>query len=189
MKDFMVDIETSGTSPDRTAMIQLAAVKFDLASGAVDTNFFNQCLSIPPWRFWDADTQLWWGKQRPATLSGIYARMRNPIEVMGEFIDWVAYEPGARFWAKPTTFDYMFVSSYCRDFAHHNPFSYREAVDVRSYLTGLAYPYEFVPEQDLEFEGTRHDALFDVLHQIKTVLHNQKKFGSRTVTEGVLTNG
>ena len=77
--DVMVDLETTGTSPDETAMIQLAAVKFNLAEGTVDsTDMFNRCLSIPPKRFWDEGTRQWWGQQKREILLDIYARMEDP---------------------------------------------------------------------------------------------------------------
>ena len=171
MYDIMVDLETTGTRGDRHAIIQIAACKFDLATGAVDHNFFNQCLEIPPWRSWDEDTRLWWGKN-PTILNGIYNRMRPAGVVMNEFADWAGFG-GNRMWAKPVSFEFPFLSGYFADFSVPNPFHYRNAVDVRSYLKGLWYPGECISEKSVPFDGDAHDAIFDVLHQIKWVLRNQ----------------
>jgi len=185
--DIMVDLETTGTNPDRTAIIQIAACKFNHLTGEVDTNFFDQALFIPPWRSWDEDTRNWWMKQKPTILQGIFARMQPASQVMQNLGDWVGYEGPSVLWAKPLTFEFPFLSSYFKDFGVYNPFSFREAIDCRSYLTGLAYPSPHVDERELEFQGDKHNAIFDVLHQIRWVLHNQKLFGSPIVEVEVET--
>lgn len=178
MRDVQVDIETSGTKPDRHGIIQIAAVRFDVASGEVGQTFFNESLLIPNWRSWEESTREWWGKQKREILQDILSRARPAGEVMDEFATWVGYGNESRFWSKPLSFDFPFVASYFADYGIHNPFDFRLAMDCRSYLHGLAYPDKFVSEKDLPFEGHEHNALFDVLHQIKWVLHNQQEFGN-----------
>lgn len=179
MRDIMLDVETTGTNPDRHAVIQIAAVRFDLETGEVDgANMFNQCLDIPPWRSWDQDTAEWWNT-KSAVLRSIYARMRPHREVLAELVEWAGYDSPVM-WAKPITFYYMFVASALKDAGQHNPFSYREAMDIRSYLRGLAGGTHYIQEKELEFQGPAHDAIFDVLHQIKWLLANQKKYGRQT---------
>ena len=75
--DIMVDLETTGTSPDETAIIQIAAVRFNLQTGEVDPNVFDMCLSIPPRRYWDEGTRAWWSKM-PDVLMDIWQRQRPP---------------------------------------------------------------------------------------------------------------
>ena len=139
-KDVMVDIETTGTQPNRSAMIQLAAVKFNLDDFSVSPNFFNRSLTMPAWRSWDEDTREWWSKM-PDVFSSIMAKAEDPGIVMRDFADW-SIQPGQglRFWAKPTTFDFMFVTSYLKDFKQPVPFDFREATDLNSYLRGLYSP-------------------------------------------------
>lgn len=172
--DVMVDIETTGTQPNKSGMIQLAAVKFNLTEQTVSPNMFNRSLIIPPWRNWDEDTRDWWAKQ-PDTLYKIIAKSEDPKLVMTDFINWSAQPTPLRFWAKPTTFDFMFVSSYARDFDLPMPFSYRDANDMNSYLRGLYAPDEVDRSDEPDMNGTAHDAIFDVLHQIKVLFHHQKK--------------
>lgn len=50
--DVMVDLETTGTSPDETAIIQISAVRFNLLTAEVDPNVFDMCLTMPPGRYW-----------------------------------------------------------------------------------------------------------------------------------------
>lgn len=173
--DIMVDIETTGTQPNRSAMIQLAGVKFNLAERTVSPNMFNRSLSMPAWRTWDEDTRTWWST-KPDLFSKIMSKAEDPAVVMRDFADW-SIQPGnqLRFWAKPTTFDFMFVSSYLKDFNEPQPFSFREATDLNSYLRGLYSPHDIDRSDEPVMNGTAHDAIFDSLYQIKVLFHHQDK--------------
>lgn len=170
--DVMIDLETTGTMPDRTAIIQISAVKFNLETREVDPNFFDRCLSIPPHRFWDQSTAAWWAKQKPSTLRDILARQEDPRIVITDFAKWAYQTPKLRFWSKPTTFDFMFLSSYFNDEGLANPFHYsmsnqvNYSNDLNSFLTGLHYPNK-VPEIAWTAGGSAHNALDDTLNQLK----------------------
>ncbi len=166
--DVMVDIETGGTNPVDTPMIQLAAVKFDLKTRTIDTeNMFNRCLEIPPRRYWDEGTRTWWSTQNRALLEDIYARMEPAEEVMEAFKVWAGTSPSEplRFWAKPTSFDYSFVQSYFNDMKVYNPFHFRWAVDLNSFIRGLARD-STVESFKTDFKGDAHNALHDCINQI-----------------------
>ena len=160
--DVMVDLETTATQPDRGAILQIAAVKFNLQTREVSPDFYNQCLSIPPNRTWSEDTREWWLEQKPELLTSIYRRMRDPRTVMLEFVEW-AQGPKV-FWCKPLSFDYPFVSSYLRDFEIGNPFPFYAARDLHSFITGRAPTFN---EKSVSFDGDAHDALADALHQLR----------------------
>lgn len=166
MRDIMVDLETTGIGPDRTAVIQIAAVKFDLETQEVESTFFDRCMRIPPHRSWQEDTRDWWLKQKRSIIEGIFRRMEDPREVMEDFVDWCYPRGSLRLWAKPSHFEYPFIESYCRDLGLINPFHYREVTDLNSFLRGKYYP-EPVAEIDVPFSGDAHNALHDTLHQIK----------------------
>ena len=168
--DVMVDLETTGTSPERTAIIQIAAVKFNLETGAVcATDMFNRCLNLPGWRYWAEDTRSWWMTSNRGVLETIFPRMEDPRIVFEDFCKW-AYPAGSlRFWGKPTHFDFSFIQSYARDYGMPMPFHYRTANDLNSWLRGRYFP-DPVPNLEVEFVGKQHDAIFDVLHQIKVLL-------------------
>lgn len=175
-QDVMVDIETTGTQPNRSAMIQLAAVKFNLEDQTVSPSYFNRSLKIPHWRSWDEDTRQWWSKQ-PDTLNAIMSKAEDPYVVMRDFADWSiqANGPPLRFWAKPTTFDFMFVTSYLKDFNQPIPFDFREATDMNSYLRGLYAPEPIDRSDEPKLVGVAHDAIYDSLHQIKVLFHHQQR--------------
>lgn len=175
MKCVMVDLETTGLDPHHNAIIQLAACKFDLKTGEVDTNFFNQCLLVPENRYWQESTYQWWGK-RVDTYRSIQARMRDPRQVMLEFIEWLGPEQ-MKFVGKPTHFDYVFLESYIKQFLNRpTPFHYRYAEDMNSWIRGRYFPNDPPDLHNLlPMDGTGHDAIFDVLHQIKIMLYVAKE--------------
>lgn len=161
----MVDVETTGTQPDHSAIIQIAAVAFNPYELTIDaTSMFSRCLLIPPNRYWSDDTRTWWMQQKRSTLDSIFARMEEPAQVMQAFSDWAP--ANAVFVSKPLSFDAPFVSSYFRAYDIHNPFAYWKARDLRSLIQGLTWK-DPLDEKTIPFEGPEHDALFDCLHQIK----------------------
>ena len=179
--DVMVDLETTGVSPDENAIIQIAAVRFNPLTQDVDgDDMFNRCLLMPTKRFWDEGTREWWGK-RDQTYQSIMARMEPAERVMKDFVHWAEPKDDAngrklRFWSKPSHFDYMFLQSYAKQFSTNFPFDFRDAQDMRSFLRGLYWPGE-VPDPGVNLEGTAHDALFDTLHQIAVVLKHIERQG------------
>ncbi len=177
--DCMVDIETTGTNPDRAGILQISAVRFNHNTQTVDHDFFDRCLTIPPHRFWDESTAAWWAKQKKGVLTGILSRQEPYRKVIADFAHWCQKCPGTTFWAKPTTFDFMFMSSYFKDEGLIFPFSYREAKDMNSFLYGLHYPNP-VPQLPYKDMGDAHNALNDTLAQISMVFDhiNLKKGAS-----------
>lgn len=166
--DIMVDLETTGTRPETTNIIQIAAVKFNLRTGDVDPNFFDRCMIPLPTRFWQEDTREWWSKM-PDILDGIYRRMEPAKDVMQDFSNW-AYN-STHLWAKPVSFEFPFIQSYFHELEIYNPFSFRLANDQNTFIRSRFFPEEAPPiEKELEFIGDEHNALHDVLHQVKAVL-------------------
>ena len=169
--DVMVDLETTGTSPDETAIIQIAAVRFNLAEGTVDPNVFDQALLMPPTRYWDEGTRRWWLNKREVFQS-IYNRARPPELVLQNFANWVreGYSGNPIFWSKPISFDWPFLQSYFREFEIGNPFHYRAAENLNTFVRARHFPNpppEY--EKELPFDGDEHDALSDVFHQLKVL--------------------
>lgn len=96
------------------------------------------------------------------------ARQENSVAVINAFAEWCYPEGQMRFWSKPTTFDFMFLASYFEDNNLQNPFHYREATDLNSFLRGLYYPSN-INEIEVPFSGDAHNALADTLHQLKVL--------------------
>lgn len=173
--DVMCDIETTGLSFDRNAILQIVGVRFNLEERTIGHDFFDRCLTIPSTRFWDEETRAWWLKKRPVLMS-LLGRGEDPLTVMRAFRDWAGHH-NLTFWGKPTHFDHSFLSSYFRDFNVANPFHYRNANDMNSFIRGRYFPQPQSDHQwewELPFDGPKHDALYDSLHQIKTLFEVMK---------------
>ena len=186
--DVMVDIESTGTNYDRHAILQISAVKFDYNTEMVSDDFFDRCLHIHPGREWDHDTRAWWTKQG-GVLTQIQSRAEDPYTVIKAFYDWLLKDwPGGRngeglqFWAKPTSFDHAFLSHYFKMFGLDMPCHYRFARDLNSFMAGMrgnpGHP-EFINEPD--FQGDAHNALHDVLHQIRLLFAMKKETTQGTI--------
>lgn len=165
--DVMVDVETTGTAPDRAGILQLAAVRFNLQHGTIDTSdMFNRSMWLPQTRAWDESTREWWGNQKPTILEDIMTRAESPRDVMQDFFNWSTFPHNRmRFWAKPLSFDFPFVAGYFRDYDFMNPFHYRVARDLNSYIEALHFP-NAVPEVELADLGDAHNALNDCFMQL-----------------------
>lgn len=171
--DLMVDVETTSTDPVNGAILQIAAVRFNYETLEVGPTF-NMSLTIPYGRFWDEETRGWWMKKLDV-YNDIVERSQPADEVMTAFSQWCydtspALAIEQRFWAKPISFDWPFISSYCKQFGLSIPFRYRYAVDMNSFFRGLANnPGLDSLDRQLPFDGDAHNALDDCFHQIKVV--------------------
>jgi hypothetical protein len=170
--DVMVDLETTGTSPDRTAILQIAGVKFDLETGRVSHDFFDRCLEIPPHRFWDEGTRSWWSQQKRSVLLDILAKQEPVGAVLNDFVAWAHPATTYRFWSKPLSFDFPFIQSYMNDYGLPQPFHYRTAMDMNSFIRGRYFPLDVEFDGHVTFDGDAHNALFDTLYQVKILFHH-----------------
>lgn len=174
MYDIMIDLETSGTEPNKSAIIQIAAVQFDYETGAIGKTF-DRCLWFPPGRYWDEDTREWWGKN-PDILNRIFDQAEDPAVVVPAFAEWcrsvtMGMQP-LRMWAKPISFEFPFLSSYFRQFGQENPFHFREAIDMQSFIRGTRQnPNAPAFDKEVPFVGDVHYAIDDCFHQILVTQH------------------
>ena len=171
--DVMVDLETTGLQADRHGILQIAAVRFDLLAMQIDaTDTFQACLTMPPHRGWLESTREWWIRDKYDLLEKLMSQQEEWREVMERFAVWVGGAKPA-FWSKPSHFDYTFLSSYFADAGVENPFHYRKANDLNSFLRGMYWPQD-PPHNDwnVSTSGDAHDALNDIFHQLKVLFLN-----------------
>jgi len=168
----MVDLETNGTDPEHNAIIQIAAVKFNYATGEIGPAF-DRCLAMAPSRYQDQGTMEWW-RSHQHVYDSIIARAEAPTQVMGDFFAFASHDApsgGYALWAKPTSFEFPFLSSYFRQFGLPNPFHYRKARDMNSFIAGLRGAPSHVDMQHVPSVGNEHNALDDVYYQLSVLFH------------------
>ena len=172
--DVMIDLETTGTQPERAGILQLAAVRFDYASGQIDPNMFNAAMSPAPGRLWDFSTIVWWREEagRMAHLNTLMKTGRPADVVMKELIAWVGNpSQPVRMWAKPTSFEGPFLSSLFEQLGMQNCFHYRHMRDINTWISALrGDPAQDRSAVEVPFEGQPHNALFDALHDVRVLL-------------------
>lgn len=181
--DVMVDIETTGLNHNNNAILQIAAVKFNLEKDTVSPVFFDRCLMMPPQRYWDEGTRNWWLKspEMRETLQGILGRGEDPLTVLEAFAQWAG--PNTRFWGKPTHFDFSFLQNYFESFDRAMPFFFRDANDMNSFIRARYWPNEAPNlERELEFVGSAHNALHDALHQVKVLFAHRDNTKNQILT-------
>lgn len=175
----MVDIETTGLRPDRHAIIQIAAVPFSVDRQEISESYFDMCLRIPSTRGWQETTRDWWHGTNLPLLKEILGRAQPAQHVMQCFRNFLSeLAPKTRFWGK-RSFDWQFIESYFHDTEVGNPLSYKNAIEVESFMQGLAFPNP-MPNVRPEFEGIPHHAYWDTKHQIRTLfaIINELKGGN-----------
>jgi len=166
----MVDLETTGLDPSHSAIIQIAAVRFDLETKQIDTSeMFDRCLASElPTRYWDVSTRQWWAQQKAETFENILIRAEDPKLVIDDFTLWLQRTPCRKplqFWSKPISFDWPFLQSYWRQFGHIPPLHYRHAKDLNTYIYARGHTIdEFW--KSIPSSGDKHNALNDVIYQI-----------------------
>lgn len=181
--DFQVDIETTGTTGSRCAMLQLAIVPFDFSLGRISQRVFCENLVMPWSRLWEEPTRDWWAKQDPAVWQRVTENPQPVRDVLYRAQQFVRDVSGAlyqpRLWAKPISFEWPFLQSYFAEFDVDNPFHFRDCIDLQSFIRGMrnnpgapAFDYE-VP-----MIGDAHYALDDCYHQTAVALTAKQKFGA-----------
>lgn len=173
--DIMVDLETTGTTPEHSAIIQIAAVKFDLATKSISNEMFDRRLWMPLSRYWDEGTRDWWLRTAPHVLQDILNTAEDPAIVLNDFRKWVGIGSAdpVRLWAKPSHFEYPFLESYFRSHGIDNPFHYRYVNDMNSYIRGRGIDPVALAKM-VPFQGDAHNALHDVINQIAVLFEAHK---------------
>lgn len=166
--DIMVDLESIGTKPAYSGIIQLAAIKFNLETQEVGGTF-DRCPALLPNRFWDEGTRDFWHKI-PAVYRSLVARQEDAEQVYVDFSKWVtsgAPQGGYRFWSKPISFDWSMLASHYEQLGRPMPFHYRHARDLNTYIA--ACRDRGADHVDLSFiqGGIAHNALSDCVQQLK----------------------
>lgn len=186
MTDVMVDVETTSTDPATGAIIQLAALKFNYETGEIGEGF-DRCPLPLPRRFWsDSTRDFWLGKNR-RVYEQIISRSEPAEQVFRDF-ETFAYDPaletGLRFWAKPLTFDWPFIDSHYVQLGRQMPFYYRIGRDLNSFMAALHGNAEHPNmEEEVFFEGDKHNALHDCAYQIDCLFHAKSKFVTTEIVQ------
>ena len=166
MNHIMLDIETMGQSTG-AAIMSIGACYFDPATGEIGETFHKE-ISISSNGKIDASTVIWWMKQDDAARSKFYNNDRSPPinVVLVEFDRFVKHD--AQIWGNGIAFDNVIIGNAYDTLGLKRPWKYWNDRDVRT-MVELGKAIGIDPKRDFPFEGVKHDALADAIHQAKYV--------------------
>ena len=167
-EDIMVDIETAGTKPGCVVLTVGAAV-FVPQTGEVRSTFYERISfkdSVLRGLCVEPDTYAWWQRQDENARKEAFGGEKNLAEVALAFEQWVRGHKHVRdFWCQGTDFDYpIWQEAFSRASIATFPVKYNQKRDTRTVYSVAGLDTSLIPR-----EGTYHNALDDVLHQIRCV--------------------
>lgn len=172
----MVDLETMGKKHN-APIVAIGAVVFDPATGSIGESFYKVvCLesSVNWGAVIDPSTVIWWLKQSSEARSAIVNDDAIPLQdallLFREFVsDNVAGgSKKAQVWGNGASFDNSILRYSYDCIAEDYPWEYWNDRDVRT-MVELGQAISFDPKTTIPFEGSRHNALADAIHQARYV--------------------
>lgn len=162
----MIDIETMGKG-SKAAIVSIAMVFFSLkdAKGVGTTYSANIKLqsSLDAGLKVDGDTIEWWLTQDEEARKNLLSYRKPLIDVLEEVATVIKYEnPNVKVWGNGASFDLAILKDAFDAVNIPLPWKFFNERDVRTLV-------DFAPhiKKDMPFDGVKHDAFADCLHQIK----------------------
>ncbi|HEO9372618.1 TPA: 3'-5' exoribonuclease [Klebsiella pneumoniae subsp. pneumoniae] len=172
----MVDLETMGKK-NNAPIVAIGAVVFDPSTGSIGESFYKVvCLesSVNWGAVIDPSTVIWWLKQSSEARSAIVNDDAIPLQdALLQFREFVSDNVAggskkAQVWGNGASFDNSILLSSYDCIAEDYPWEYWNDRDVRTMLE-LGQAISFDPKTTIPFEGSRHNALADAIHQARYV--------------------
>ncbi|HGS7438649.1 TPA: 3'-5' exoribonuclease [Klebsiella variicola subsp. variicola] len=172
----MVDLETMGKKHN-APIVAIGAVVYDPATGSIGESFYKVvCLesSVNWGAVIDPSTVIWWLKQSSEARSAIVNDDAIPLQdALLQFREFVSDNVAggskkAQVWGNGASFDNSILRSSYDCIAEDYPWEYWNDRDVRT-MVELGQAISFAPKTTIPFEGARHNALADAIHQARYV--------------------
>ncbi len=158
-------------------IVAIGAVVFDPATGSIGESFYKVvCLesSVNWGAVIDPSTVIWWLKQSSEARSAIVNDDAIPLQdALLQFREFVSDNVAggskkAQVWGNGASFDNSILRSSYDCIAEDYPWEYWNDRDVRT-MVELGQAISFDPKTTIPFEGSRHNALADAIHQARYV--------------------
>ena len=172
----MVDLETMGKKHN-APIVAIGAVVFDPATGSIGESFYKVvCLesSVNWGAVIDPSTVIWWFKQSSEARSAIVNDDAIPLlDALLQFREFVSDNVAGgskkpQVWGNGASFDNSILRSSYDCIAEDYPWEYWNDRDVRT-MVELGQAIGFDPKTTIPFDGDRHNALADAIHQARYV--------------------
>ncbi|EGR0602050.1 3'-5' exoribonuclease [Vibrio cholerae] len=174
MKNLMIDLETMGNSSN-AAIVAIGACFFEPSTGEIGAKF-SRIISLESSQQFgriDASTVLWWMKQSGEAREVLNSReavhIKQALHDFRQFTNDGLSQPLV--WGNGSSFDCVILKNtiiQCLG-EQYVPWQFWNERDVRTMVDLGKKLLGFDPKRDMPFEGVRHDALSDAVHQAKYV--------------------
>ena len=175
MKNVMIDLETLGTKPG-SAILSIGAAFFEL-DGTVGETFYRNISTqscVERGLAIDPRTQAWWRQQSEAARNAVLVDRQPLDDVAREFSHWFRAGGGVFVWGQGASFDPPLWEAASDVTGRSAPWKFYDVRDTRTVYAVCGFDVRSLPR-----EGTHHNAIDDVLHQIKCVAAALKHWGSK----------
>lgn len=174
MHDYMIDLETLSTQPD-AAILSIGACQFDIETGNIGDTFTRHvAIDDNPLRgHISADMVKWWLKQDESARLAIAdsKNLRKLASCLFDLREFILCTKQTTIWSNGATFDLVIIRNALDRHGMMTPWKYwherdtRTVVDVAERITGIN------TAKAATFNGTKHDALSDAIHQVGYISH------------------
>ncbi|MEC5345163.1 3'-5' exonuclease [Brenneria populi] len=173
MNHLMIDIETMGNNPS-APIVAIGAVFFEPKAGELGPEFYSPVTlqsamhggGVP-----NADTIIWWLSQSEEARAAICVKTPPLIVVLHELKQFVVTNSDPKYlrvWGNGAGFDNVILRESCKRECFGDIWQWFNDRDVRT-IVELGREIGFDPKKDMPFDGERHNALADAIHQAKYV--------------------
>lgn len=165
--NIMLDLETMGTDPDAPIM-SIGACYFDPLTCEIGDTFHEQVRLSSNSGALNASTVIWWMKQDDDARSKFFNNDKAPelVDVLKRF--YVFVKPRSKVWGNGAAFDNVILRNGFASRGMTQPWAFWDDMDVRT-IVEVGKLLGIDPKRDMPFEGVKHDALADAIHQAKYV--------------------
>lgn len=159
--NIMIDLETLGLTAD-SVILSVGAVKFNMDDGMDDAAFYAVCsISSQSRRHVNGDTLAWWMSQNESAKNIFTDPAKQPLEKvlldLKQFVDRDDY----LLWSNGADFDIPMVAHAMR------MYEIAPLVKFYNHRCFRTYKNEYKSCPQPPFEGTKHNALMDAIHQAR----------------------
>ncbi len=167
--DVVVDLETLGTDPKNSPVIQIGAVA--VLDTKIEDSFYSLSCGVVNFKDADVRTVEWWLQTNPHKLAEILASGNNRTEedLICRFMDWLTdlnSEYDVFLWGKGPEFDNSFLKAKCEKYNLHWDLSFRNDRCIR---TIGDFHTAFHLKEPIEM-GEAHDAYNDALYEAQMLI-------------------
>lgn len=172
MHHVMIDLETLGNKPD-APIAAIGAVFFDPSTANLGASFYTRvdfATDVSVGAKIDPETIKWWMKQSGAARAELCGdgslTIQNALTALSCFLA----RDELQIWGNGASFDCVILrAAYVRT-SLKTPWQYWNDRDVRT-IVEIGRAIGIDPKDELQFNGTRHNALADAVHQAAYVSH------------------